>query len=200
MRQLSVKRPDRTLVAFASCSRTDLEQPLWAPLAQTDPDAFVWLGDIIYADSEDVGLHPRHYAAQAQVPGYVALKNTTPILGVWDDHDYGANDAGEEYVSKVESQQALLDFLEEPADSPRGTQEGVYAAYDVGQVPRQVRVVLLDTRYGRGASGTHMLSPAQWQWLEAVLTKSPAQVHIIGSRLPVITDDHPYERLEALPE
>lgn len=33
-------------------------------------------------------------------PGYIKLKKTTKILATWDDHDYGANDAGAEYPKK----------------------------------------------------------------------------------------------------
>ena len=41
------------------------------------------------------------------------------IIGTWDDHDYGLNDAGKEYDGKDFSQQLMLDFLDEPSDSLR---------------------------------------------------------------------------------
>ena len=34
---------------FASCSRTHLPQP-WEAVAAVEPELFVWLGDIVYAD------------------------------------------------------------------------------------------------------------------------------------------------------
>lgn len=34
---------------FASCSRTHLPQP-WDAVAAVEPELFVWLGDIVYAD------------------------------------------------------------------------------------------------------------------------------------------------------
>lgn len=41
------------------------------------------------------------------------------VIGTWDDHDYGLNDAGKEFSAKVTYQRLLLDFLDEPQDSPR---------------------------------------------------------------------------------
>lgn len=41
------------------------------------------------------------------------------VIGTWDDHDYGLNDAGKEYSGKVFTQRLLLDFLDEPEDSKR---------------------------------------------------------------------------------
>ena len=41
------------------------------------------------------------------------------IVGTWDDHRYGLNDAGKEFERKDVSQQLMLDFLNEAPDSPR---------------------------------------------------------------------------------
>lgn len=41
------------------------------------------------------------------------------VIGTWDDHDYGLNDAGKEFSGKDATQRLLLDFLDEPEDSAR---------------------------------------------------------------------------------
>lgn len=41
------------------------------------------------------------------------------VIGTWDDHDYGLNDAGKEFMGKNMTQKLLMDFLDEPEDSPR---------------------------------------------------------------------------------
>ena len=41
------------------------------------------------------------------------------VIGTWDDHDYGLNDAGKEFSGKVFTQRLLLDFLDEAEDSKR---------------------------------------------------------------------------------
>lgn len=36
------------------------------------------------------------------------------MIGVWDDHDYGKNDAGGEFKGKDVSRDVFLDFIDEP--------------------------------------------------------------------------------------
>ena len=71
------------------------------------------------------------------------------MLGIWDDHDYGTSNGGSDNPRKREVQKLLLDFLDEPAASPRRTQEGVYASYTFGPPGRQMKVILLDVRFHR---------------------------------------------------
>ena len=51
-----------------------------------------------------------------QAEGYSDLKR---IVGVWDDHDYGSNDAGRELLERERNREIFLDFLDEPVDSDR---------------------------------------------------------------------------------
>jgi alkaline phosphatase D len=93
---------------------------------ETRPELFLFLGDNIYADTEDMEVMRAKYAQLAAQPGFQKLRETCPILATWDDHDYGENDAGAEYPKKRESQQVFLDFFGVPRDSPRRAREGVY--------------------------------------------------------------------------
>lgn len=44
---MSVRR-----IAFGSCTSHDLRpQPIWAQVAQATPDAWIWVGDMTYADA-----------------------------------------------------------------------------------------------------------------------------------------------------
>jgi alkaline phosphatase D len=54
---------------------------------------------------------------------YAAFVNKTPVIGIWDDHDFGINDGYKDYTYRVQSQQIFLDFMGEPQDSPRRKQE-----------------------------------------------------------------------------
>ena len=69
------------------------------------------IGDNIYGDSEDVAVLREKYGMLGAEPGFQTLRMQTPVLATWDDHDYGINDGGAEFVSKVESQKAFNDFL-----------------------------------------------------------------------------------------
>jgi alkaline phosphatase D len=66
-------------------------------------------------------------------PGIVDRVPTFLLRTKQDDHDYGMNDGGADYVDREISQQIFLDFVEEPVHSPRRQQQGVYASYTVGQ-------------------------------------------------------------------
>ncbi len=200
-------------IAFGSCNREDLPQPLWAHVLAHDPDLWMWLGDNIYADTEDMDEMAAKYAAQRANEGYRQLVRTTPVVGTWDDHDYGLNDAGKEYAKRDSSQQLFLDFLGVPEDDPRREREGVYAAHTYGPEGRRVKVILLDTRYHRDSLATDpdpnrryrprpdgdVLGEAQWAWLERELRTSDAQVHLIGSSVQVIPEEHGWEKWANLP-
>lgn len=39
-----------TRIAFGSCSKADMKQPLWEPISSLQPQVFIWGGDNVYAD------------------------------------------------------------------------------------------------------------------------------------------------------
>jgi alkaline phosphatase D len=151
------------------------------------------------------------YDLQKQNPDYRQLTATVPVVGIWDDHDYGRNDAGVEYEYKKESQRLMLDFLGEPANSPRRKQEGAYASHSYGPAGKQVKVILLDARYFRDQlekidkayvvnQTGDILGEAQWKWLENELRNSKADIHLIGSGIQIIPEEHLYEKWANFPQ
>ncbi|MCS7159031.1 MAG: alkaline phosphatase D family protein [Gemmatales bacterium] len=202
-----------TRIAFGSCAHQDKPQPIWDAIVAQKPDLFIFLGDNIYADTEDMEIMKAKYEKLSAIAGFQRLRKTCPILAIWDDHDYGKDDAGAEYRKKRESQQVFLDFFGEPANSPRRQQEGIYDAVILGPQGQRVQIILLDTRYFRSPlrrrperpkrgegpylpnpdPQTTILGPAQWRWLEAQL-RLPAELRIIASSIQVIPDDHHWEK------
>ena len=194
-------------LAFGSCARIDLPQPIWHSIKDWQPDAFVTLGDIVYADTEDMALMQAMYAQMDTVASFKALRNSCAFYGIWDDHDYGVNDGDASYVKRDAAQQLFLDFLREPADSDRRKTPGIYDALYLDDEKR-IQLILLDTRFFRSAwvkddvtrmryrpvydAEKTMLGETQWQWLEAQL-RLPAQVRIVASGIQVINDTHGYE-------
>ena len=81
------------VIAFGSCNRQFLPQPLWPVIAENQPDLWIWGGDNIYGDSKDASVIEAKYQEQLSNPNYAAFRKQFPIVGTWDDHDYGWNDA-----------------------------------------------------------------------------------------------------------
>ncbi len=138
-------------IAFGSCADQEKPQPVWDPVLARGNDLFIFLGDNIYADTRDMDLMRRKYAMLAAQPGFKRLRETTPLVAVWDDHDYGENDAGAEFPMKDESRRIFLDFWQEPAGSQRRDRDGIYASYVFGPPGERVQVILPDLRYNRTA-------------------------------------------------
>lgn len=189
-------------IVFASCCHESRPAPIFQSIINYKPQLFIWLGDTIYGDSEDTTVLRQKYQLQQMRPSYRALCDACPVIGIWDDHDYGANDAGKEYPNKVEAQKAFLDFLGETPYSKRRKQEGIYATYTYGPVDQQVRVILLDTRYFRDDIGSNgdILGEAQWAWFEKTLKASKAKINIVATSIQVIPEEHRFEKWQNFPK
>lgn len=179
--------------AFGSCNDQNDPQPLWDDLQKMNPDLFAWGGDIIYADWERDYDIAKSYAHQKDHPGYKEFREKTPIIGIWDDHDFAADNADGTNSHKVENQKLLLDFLDEPRYSPRRSQEGIYTSYEFGPSSRRVKITMLDNRYFKNLDpNAPMLGEAQWQWLEEEFKSSQAKIHFVMAGLSIFSPLLPY--------
>lgn len=204
-------QPDITKIAFGSCNRQDAPQPLWKPILADQPELWIWMGDNIYGDSPIMDTLRAKYARQNSQPEYAALKASTPIIGIWDDHDYGINDGGKAFAQKKESRDIMFDFLGVPADAPERSREGAYASHLVGQGENLVKIILLDARYFRDTlqrvervylpnETGEILGEAQWTWLAKELKESPAKINLIVSGIQFLPTEHAYEKWANFPQ
>ncbi len=198
-------------MAFGSCNRQDAPQPLWKPILANRPDLWIWMGDNIYGDSPVMDTLRAKYARQNANPDYQLLKASTPIIGVWDDHDYGINDGGKHFAQKKASRDLMFDFLNVPLDAPERKREGGYASHTYGEGEQQVKMILLDGRYFRDTltrvnrvyqinSTGQILGDAQWKWLENELKTSTARVNFIVSGIQILPTEHAYEKWANFPQ
>jgi len=201
-----------TKIAFGSCNKHQKmnQTEIWTSIERSEPDAFVWLGDAVYADTRITferrhyfghSFHRAAYDAVKRFPAYERLAKKARILGTWDDHDYGMNNAGKYWMHKKEAKEMFLDFLDEGAETERRLErDGVYESYtvyedDEAKRGRSVQIILLDTRWNfvDGSSPedeeADILGPKQWEWLEKELMKpSSAEVTLIGSSIQVFAE------------
>lgn len=181
-------------LAFGSCNHAHLAQPMWSVIESHQPDLFLWAGDVIYADTTDPALMKRKYQQQKAVPAYKRFTSRIPVIGIWDDHDYGINNGGKNNPIKALAQQHFLDFVGEPEDSVRRRQQGIYTSYNYGSADRQVKIILLDTRYHMDRPGigrADLLGDEQWRWLEKEIQGSTAEINFIVSSISVLSDQIP---------
>jgi alkaline phosphatase D len=193
--------PASTRIAFGSCMHEELPKPVLDLAVASAPDLFVFLGDNLYGDTDDMAVLAAKYELLGTSPELQDVRAAMPVIATWDDHDFGRDDAGKEYPYKAESKALFMDFWGEPADSPRRSREGIYTSYLFEETGGTVQVILLDTRWFRDAlepttdleqfkhaytptsdASKTILGEAQWEWLAVELAK-PADVRIIGTSI-----------------
>lgn len=197
-------------------------QPIWDVIAKQEPDLFLFIGDAIYADYDGKEAYTpteetlkRDWGLLANEPHYKIFRSQVPIMATWDNHDYGKHDGGVEFELKDLTKRHFLDFFREPQVSERRNTQGIYDARVFGPEGKRVQVILLDTRWFKGAAlmdkrskeqkqaagltgsmgkylpnndpDVALLGGAQWRWLETQL-KKPAKIRLIVSSTQVIAD------------
>lgn len=217
--------PAKTLqrVALGSCFKVQRNNNrVWDAISDYAPDVFIYAGDTLYPNKDDdsAGLPNLRaaYAALAKVDSFARLRDSTPVLSVWDDHDFGDNDGGGDFALKKESESLFESNWGVPDSDPRRHRPGVYFSRILGADGERLQVILLDTRFfrspltpsdKRGARGreryipaTHnaqeMLGDEQWAWLQGELEKT-ADLRLIVSSVQVLADGHGWEGWKQLP-
>jgi len=203
------KNQEDFVLSFGSCNKHTLENVLWKEILKNKPSVWVWGGDAVYADTNNMEKLQKDYEQQWLQKGYKEFTNSLTVLGTWDDHDYGLNDGGEEFSMKKESQQLFLDFIQVPKNDPRRNREGVYHSQVFTTPKGSVNVIVLDTRYFRShltravdtkkryqpnnyGKGT-FLGEKQWAWLDKELTNSKADFNLIISSVQFLSHQHGFE-------
>ena len=219
--------PDKALtrIIVASCNDEEQPDPALMSIANEDADLFLFIGDNVYGDRDgrnyanaDVELEElrESYADLAKQDGYLAIAQNMPVLAVWDDHDYGMNDFGRDFMGKVLSERIFENFFQ--LEEETSDHDGVYYSKTIGPEGQRTQIIMLDTRYFRsdltptdeyGKTGKEryipsqdpdqdMLGDAQWAWLAEEL-KKPADLRLLVSSIQVVPVDHGWEAWSTMP-
>lgn len=215
---LIVTKPNQNeffTIAFGSCDNQKIKNELWPAIDENQPSVWIWGGDNIYSDTKDMEFLKTNYKIQKQDSDYLQFIEDKIVLGTWDDHDYGANDGGEEYPFKRKSQQLLLDFLGASINAAERKRDGVYTAKTIEVNGNKIKIIVLDSRFFRTAlskatdskkrfqpnkhgEGT-LLGNMQWEWLERELKTSDAQFNVIVSSIQFLSNKHGFEAWGSFP-
>jgi hypothetical protein len=149
--------------AVGACARTGSTGRVFDAIRATEPLFYLNTGDFFYGDvdTDDLPRFRRLYDATLGAPGQAALYRSTATAYVWDDHDYGSNNADGSSAARPAASRA---YREAVPHYPLATADGpIYQAFTVGRV----RFLLTDSRSDRSAGST--LGARQRAWLEAEL-------------------------------
>ncbi len=208
--------PPAFAVAFGSCAyinEPEADRPgksygadfeIFSSIASKNPDLMLWLGDNVYyreLDYNTVGGLRHRMTHDRALPELQALFGATHNYAMWDDHDFGPNDADRSYRLKEASLETFKMFW---ANQTYGTAKlpGVFQRFEWGDV----EFFMLDDRYHRSPnespddSNKTMFGKAQVQWLKDVLVNSTATFKIIanGNQMLNLAGDK-YESLAEFP-
>ena len=200
------------VIGFGSCLHQDYPQPIWEQVKKQNPNLFIMLGDNVYGDTYG-NIDNLNNAYQKQKLVLEKFKLDFPFLAIWDDHDFGKNDGGNEYIFKNSSKQLFLKFWKIPEDDIRHQRDGLYFEKILYFKHGTVQILILDTRYFRSSllknqkvdkngMGHYlpnydlkktMLGKIQWKWLIKALERE-ADVRIIGTSIQLLAEGHGWER------
>ncbi len=205
-------RPDQSQyierIAFSSGNRPHLGQEHWKVIKDKNPDLWIWLGDLVYSNSDDLKQHKKNFDILKNDANYQDFIRDIPVLGVWDDHDYGMSDGNKTNKHRDESKEIFLDFLDMDKDANVRKHKGLYDSWEIGKSSKKIKFYFLDNRYFKDElqkdeatqrrylpnnEGT-VLGEEQWAWLENEIKNSDASLNIFLSGLQIIPDEHPYEK------
>jgi alkaline phosphatase D len=197
-------------------------------IAAQQADLFLMIGDNVYGDKNgpaNINNQPEldelraSFRDLAARDDFKAVRAKFPMMVAWDDHDYGANDAGKGFVFKRLAERIHERFWGLD-DQDVGAYPGTYYARTFGPEGKRTQVIVLDTRFFRSdltptdewnKKGKEryipsadpeqdMLGNDQWTWLENRL-QDPADVRLIVSSIQVMTTDgHGFEAWATLPK
>ncbi len=192
------------------CRDASLGYPVFTPIREARPELFLALGDMIYADAActDTGRFGNAQLPGAPVaatlpvfredwiynladPGYRALRATTPIVAVWDDHEV-VNDFGPQ--GDVRSRPPYT-------DGEHLLPIGLRAFREFNPLPESlhrsirwgeaIELIVLDTRSYRSPNtapddaSKSMLGAEQERWLIDTLRNSNATWKLVVSSVPL---------------
>lgn len=178
------------------------DSSIFETMAKTPASFHIWMGDNWYTREVDYstvwGLNYRVSRDRAQKilqPFMAAM----PQYAIWDDHDYGPNDAGKSYHLKEESRKIFSNYTLNPSYGEDG--KGIYTKFSYSDVD----FFLTDDRFFRshpdfkdsinGAPSAlkTYFGNMQMDWLQNALLSSTATFKIIVTGSQVLNPLNSYE-------
>lgn len=178
------------------------DSTIFETMANTPAAFHIWLGDNWYAREVDYssawGLNYRA-SRDRSLPILQKFMASMPHYAIWDDHDFGPNDAGKSFLLKEESRTIFNNYWLNPTSGENG--QGIYSQFSYGDAD----FFLTDDRFFRSeeampdsvngqpdATKTYF-GRQQMEWLKNALMYSKATFKIIATGSQVLNPLNDYE-------
>ena len=184
------------------------DSSIFEPMARENAAFMLWLGDAWYTREVDYfsewGLWYRASHDRA-VPVMQNFLKSMPQFAIWDDHDYGPNDIGKNYILKETSREIWKKYWCNPSNGENG--QGTYTMTTWGDAD----IFMLDDRWWRSADRMkdsidgfpnpekEMLGQQQMEWLKNSLLYSYATFKIITVGSQVLNPVSPFDKWKDFP-
>ncbi len=184
------------------------DSSIFETMAKEQAAFMLWLGDAWYTREVDFysewGLWYRASHDRA-LPVLQPFLKAMPQLATWDDHDYGPNNIGKNYILKEASREVFNRYFCNPSAGENG--QGIYTMTSHGDVD----VFITDGRWWRSADrmmdsadgkpnpDKKMLGKQQMEWLKNALLYSSATFKIIAMGSQALNPVSPYDKWRDFP-
>jgi alkaline phosphatase D len=178
--------PDALLplrVGAVSCTHQKYPlEPLLRAAERVDLDAFLILGDALYADGAETSDEFRAvwHEALGRHP-HQRLRASTSLITAWDDHEVVDNFTSSERLPLVAEGRARF-FEYQPVRRSPDTPDRIWRSLRWG---RTAEFFVLDCRGERRPTEGLYVSPEQLAWLERGLAESPCVFKVILNSVPI---------------
>ncbi len=177
-------------IGFASCATTGSNHRIFSTLKDLRLHLFIHMGDFHYEDiaGNSPSLFRQTYDRVLSSPRQGSFYRSTPIAYVYDDHDFGQDDADGTSPSKPAALQVYQQCVPHyPLSRVDGKIRTIQQAFTVGRV----RFLMLDVRSERtpeekpDGSNNTMLGKEQLEWLRGELREAAQRYPLVVLVNPV---------------
>ncbi|MBL7982725.1 MAG: alkaline phosphatase family protein [Flavobacteriales bacterium] len=179
------------------------EYVIFDAIADKKPDVMLWLGDNIYLREPDWGSRSGYlhrYTHARSTPELQRLLRSTHHYAIWDDHDFGPNDADGSFVQSALAREMFDLFWPNPTCGVPGVNGTTTMVNHV-----DVDLFLMDDRTFRVPGNLMNSTPAllgneQLDWLIRALKASSAPFKLVAIGSQVLNDAAVYENYATMPQ
>lgn len=177
---------------------------IFKAMQEKEAEAMLWLGDNIYLRPGDwdskSGIAHRytHFKSQKELQDFW---KSHYHYAIWDDHDYGPNDADRSFINKDLTLEAFQQFWANPNYGFNGRNDCITGMFSYNDLD----FFLLDNRSFRSPNDRKtgervLLGEEQLQWLIDALINSKATFKIVAVGGQVLSPAAVYENYATYPE